>query len=239
MSLDRSEIEKRAYESRRMLGLNNEDPVDFSFLKEQLNKVTYVEYPLSKGFCGLIYKIDTDSAVIIINSNLTVGKQNFTFAHEIYHLHYSTEETKICTFNESFMTRKRDKEEVKADMFASYFLMPRFSFLDYFHKECHDDITLQSVIKLENYFQVNRFTVVSRLQFELGLTNEEAEALMPIDKDLIKEMGYSLVLYKKKPKSSIPSIEGYYNKLGEKLLNENKITESRYKEIIGVFGMEE
>ena len=240
MNLDRNIglLERKAYESRRTLGLDNDSPVNFNFLKERLNRLTNVEYPLSKGFCGLIYKIDTDSAVIIINSNLTLGKQNFTFAHEIYHLHYSTEETKICTFNESFMHRKKDEEEVLADIFASYFLMPRFAFLDFFHKECNDEVSIESVIKLENYFRVNRFTVVSRLQFECGLTNQEAKKLMAIDKEKIVALGYSFELYEKKASSAIPSVNGYYNILCEKLLTENKITENKYKEIIGVFGME-
>lgn len=237
MRLDPNVLEKRAYESRRALSLDNQSPVDFVLLKEKLDKVTHVEYPLSKGFCGLIYKIDTDSAVIVINSNLTLGKQYFTFAHELYHLHYSSEETKICTFNESFMHRKKDDEEVNADIFASYFLMPRFSFLDYFHYECGDELSIESVVKLENHFRVNRFTVVSRLQYEFNLTNQEAKSLMTIDNDMIVRLGFSLDLYSKKEDSSSPSVTGYYNNLCEKLLKENKITESRYNEIIGVFGM--
>ena len=237
MKLDPRPLEKKAYELRRLLGLDNNSPIVFDSLKEKLGKITYVEYPLSKGFCGLIYKIDTSSAVIIINSNLTLVKQFFTFAHELYHLHYSLEETKICTFNESFMHRKKDEEEVKADIFASYFLMPRFAFLDYFHNECHDEITLESVIKLENYFRVNRFTVVARLFYECDLTEKEAKKLLTINNEIIIKLGYSLDLYKKKPNSKSPSIDGYYNELCAKLLKEKKIAESRYDEIIGVFGM--
>lgn len=232
------ELERKAYESRRLLELDNETPIVFDYLKQRLNKVTYVEYPLSKGFCGLIYKIDTASAVIIVNSNLTLGKRNFTFAHELYHLHYSSEETKVCTFNESFMNRKKDQQEVNADIFASYFLMPRFAFLDYFHKECNDEITPASIVKLENYFRVNRFTVVSRLLYEFNLEEKEAEKLLVINKEMITNMGYSLELYQKKPNSQEPSIEGYYNELCSKLLKEKKIGESRYNEIIGVFNMD-
>ena len=240
MNLDRNIriLERKAYESRRILGIDIESPVDFKYLKNKLSRITNVEYPLSKGFCGLIYKIDTDRAVIVINSNLPLGKQNFTFAHELYHLHYSSGETKICTFNESFMHRKKDEEEVLADIFASYFLMPRFAFLDFFHKECKDEICVESAIKLENYFHVNRFTVVSRLQFELNLTNQESKKLMEIDKEKITSLGYSLELYEKKSDSSVPSVDGYYNKLCEKLLNENKISSGKYKEIIEVFKME-
>lgn len=237
MRLDHSVLEKRAYESRRTLGLDNQSPVDFVLLKEKLDKVTHVEYPLSKGFCGLIYKIDTDSAVIVINSNLTLGKQYFTFAHELYHLHYSSEETKICTFNENFMHRKKDDEEINADIFASYFLMPRFSFLDFLHFECGDELNVKSVVKLENQFRVNRFTVVSRLQYEFNLTNQEAKSLMIIDDETISRLGFSLDLYNKKIDNPSPSVDGYYNNLCEKLLKEEKITESKYNEIIGVFGM--
>ena len=238
MKLDLRALEKRAYESRRLLGLDNVTPIVFDYLKQKLNKITYVEYPLSKGFCGLIYKIDTASAVIIVNSNLTLGKQYFTFAHEIYHLHYSSEETKVCTFNESFVNRKKDAEEVYADIFASYFLMPRFAFLEYFHNECNDELTIESVIKLENYFLVNRFTVVSRLLHEFDLEENEAEKLLIIDKDAIASLGYKLDLYEKKANSKVPSIEGYYNELCSKLLKEEKIGESRYNEIIGVFNMD-
>lgn len=237
MKQDLRLLEKKAYELRRHLGLDNNAPIVFDLLKAKLEKITYVEYPLSKGFCGLIYKIDTDSAVVVINSNLTLGKQYFTFAHELYHLHYTSEETKVCTFNEDFMHRKKDDEEVKADIFASFFLMPRFAFLDYFHNECNDELTIESVIKLENYFRVNRFTVVARLFSECDLTEKEAKKLLTINNEKIIELGYSLDLYKKKQNSNIPSISGYYNTLCSKLLKENKIAESRYDEIIGVFDM--
>ena len=237
MKLDPRPLERKAYELRRLLGFDNDSPIVFDSLRKKLKKLTYVEYPLSNGFCGLIYKIDTDSAVIVINSNLPLGKQYFTFAHELYHLHFSTEEAKVCTFNEDFMNRKKDKEEVKADVFASFFLMPRFAFLDFFHSKCNDEVSPQSVVKLENHFGVNRFTVVARLLAELDLTEDEGKKLLAIDKELITSMGFSLSLYENKPNSKNPSIEGYYNELCAKLLREKKIGESRYNEILGVFEM--
>ena len=43
MRLDPNVLEKRAYESRRALGLDNQSPVDFFLLKEKLDKVKHVE----------------------------------------------------------------------------------------------------------------------------------------------------------------------------------------------------
>lgn len=230
-------LEKRAYDVRKQLGFDNFSPIDFDLLKDRLgDRITYVEYPLSNGFCGLIYKIDTDCALIVLNSKLTLGKQNFTFAHELYHFRFYSGESKLCPFNEGFNDDKKDLDEINADIFASFFLMPRFSFLDFFSDDCGNAINQESVIKLENHFHVNRYTVVSRLMHEFDLTNKEAKELLRIDKTLIASMNYPTYLYIAKEDCKSPHINGYYNNLAAKLFEDKKISERKYKEILDVFG---
>ena len=227
-------LEKRAYEVRKTFGFDNTSPIDFRVIKEKLNHATFVKYPLSRNFCGLIYKLDTQSAVIVINSTLNLGRQNFTFAHELYHYYYSSSDTKVCSFNEDFKKNKKDPEEVTADRFASYFLMPRFAFLDYFTDECGGIVSEESIIKLENHFMVNRYTVVSRLLKELLISKTNAKPFLKINFDKVNELGFSRILYESDPSSIQPSISGHYNELCEKLFNEQKIGKSKYDEIMNV-----
>lgn len=65
---------------------------------------------------GCCFKDDVDS-IMLVNSAHSKGRQNFTLAHELYHLLDDDENFFICS--DGF----KDEIEDKADEFASNFLM--------------------------------------------------------------------------------------------------------------------
>lgn len=59
---------------------------------------------------------------IYINTNEPIGRQNFTFAHELYHIYFKKATNVLCLEDE----RDKDEVEKEAEMFASNLLIPRY-----------------------------------------------------------------------------------------------------------------
>lgn len=69
---------------------------------------------------GMCIKND-GNPVIAINSAMSVGRQRFSMAHELYHLYYDeNKQSTVCAIK---IGTGNDTEKA-ADQFASYFLMP-------------------------------------------------------------------------------------------------------------------
>lgn len=90
-----------------------------TLIEESLGALVFKE-PLpseTSGFCA----IDDDAAVILVNSEHTVGRQNFTLAHELCHLLMRDVDTlEVLSSVENTRTPKEDR----ADDFAAHFLAP-------------------------------------------------------------------------------------------------------------------
>ena len=96
----------------------NEDSSTGSDLDEDSSTGSDLDEDSSTG-SDFESKISSDM-LIGINSNMSIGRQNFTLAHELYHLLYEENKNNfvICDYS------SESESEIEANIFASYLLIP-------------------------------------------------------------------------------------------------------------------
>ena len=103
------------------------------FVKDELQKrfgygYRFYETPMESNLQGAIFQGKNQIVRIVVNSTIdNVGRKNFTYAHEMGHyflMHNLS--TLACTqANVEGGFSVKDPQEVEANYFASYFLMPK------------------------------------------------------------------------------------------------------------------
>ena len=106
-----------------------------------------------------------------INSNMSIGRQNFTLAHELYHLLYEENRNNfvICDYS------SESDSEIEANIFASYLLIPYEGLNRYAKKRRIVKWTLDDVITAEQYYQISHMAMLYRLVEQEFITEEESE----------------------------------------------------------------
>ena len=112
-------------------------------------------------------KISSDM-LIGINSNMSIGRQNFTLAHELYHLLYEENKNNfvICDYS------SESESEIEANIFASYLLIPYEGLKRYVKNMNISKWSLDDVIAAEQYYQISHMALLFRL-VEQNFINEE------------------------------------------------------------------
>ena len=156
--LNIQQAERLAQKFRADLGLNDSEPIHTKTILRKENIVT-MYLPLSENVHGLSLKHEGHK-FMLINSTRTRGRQHFTIAHELYHLYLEDNPSPhICSNGKNI-------SEANADMFASAFLMPsnginaNITTVEIKNK----NISLATIIRLEQYFSVSRKALLIRLQ---------------------------------------------------------------------------
>ncbi|HEX9600276.1 MAG TPA: ImmA/IrrE family metallo-endopeptidase [Mariniflexile sp.] len=220
-------LEARANKFRRENGIANDVAVDFENLLRALDVLTVFK-PLSGEFSGMALKTKNNS-FMLVNTNVSVGRQHFTIGHELYHLFiqngFSFQMCNAGKFN------KKDREEYNADIFSSYFLLPEAAIIKQIPEEelaWGEEISLGTVIKLEQYFGVSRTALLIRLE-KIGLLRKDySDWLINITKSAV-EFGYSDKLYRR---SEDFRVVGNYGAKAKELFDEGKISESHYHSLM-------
>lgn len=220
-------LEVRANKFRRLCGISNDAPIDFEKLLTSLDVLT-VFRPLVGEFSGMALKTK-NSNFMMVNTNVSVGRQNFTIGHELYHLFiqdgFSFQMCNAGKFD------KKNKEEYNADSFSSYFLMPEAGIIKQIpEKELAwgGEISLATVVKLEQYFGVSRTAMLIRLH-KIGLLRKDYSNWK---KDITKsalEYGFSDKLYKK---TGEEYVIGNYGFKAKELFDNGIISESHYNSLM-------
>ena len=194
---------------RKQWELNPYGPTDI--LKESLEhlkNLTIVWMPLNKEINGCCSKNEKDQ-LIILNSKQDLGNQNFTLAHELYHLLFENPQEWIICSNDN-----DSESERKANIFASYLLLPEASLYDYTMKNSISKWRIEDMIACEQYYQINHMTLLNRIN------ESELEIDSIVNRTLIsktKSLGYDDKLY-------LPSQKKYYS-----LGNYIRLTEREFK----------
>ena len=141
--------------------------------------------------------------IVYLNSNFTLGHERYTGAHELYHLIYNAD---ILRKEKILLDDQKHKEEdVKADVFASEFLMPEDYVKEVFYKIVNVDknsILPRHIIRMHNYFKVSYKAMLKRL-IQLNLCSiDKYEELVDICslenteqlQSLTRREGYSIDL---------------------------------------------
>jgi hypothetical protein len=89
--IDKLTLCTKALSLRKELGEDTTSPIDIFSLAHSIPQLTLVFYPMGEHLSGLCIKND-GYPVIAINSSMSVGRQRFSMAHELYHLYYDESE---------------------------------------------------------------------------------------------------------------------------------------------------
>lgn len=118
--IDKMNLSNKASNLRKKLGEDGSSPVDIFKIVQRIDNLTLVFYSFGKNISGVCYK-GKSSNVIAINSAMSVGRQRFSLAHELYHLYFDDLNKNSISM---ISIGNGDENEKKADQFASYFLVP-------------------------------------------------------------------------------------------------------------------
>lgn len=222
--LNIQQAERLAQKLRADMGLNDSEPIHTKTILRKENIVT-MYLPLSENIYGLSLKYEGHK-FMLINSTRTRGRQHFTIAHELYHLYLEDNPSPhICSNGKNI-------SEANADMFASAFLMPSSGInANLTTSEIKDrNISLATIIRLEQYFSVSRKALLIRLQ-KLNLLSQsqydEYSLTYPIK--TAKDYGYDISLYKSGNRNLVL---GDFGTLARMLFENDVISEGNYFELL-------
>ena len=228
-------LEVRANKFRRERGIGNDNAIDFEKLLRLLDVLTYFR-PLNGDFSGMALKTK-NSCFMLVNTKHSVGRQHFTIGHELYHLFiqdgFSFQMCKAGKFDII------DKEEYNADVFSSYLLMPEAGIMKQIPEEelaWGGEISLATIIKLEQYFGVSRAAILIRLD-KLGLLRSDYSRYQKNIKKSAVEHGYPTALYDTTDHMP-PIVIGNYGSKAKELFDKDKISESHYHSLMFDIGID-
>ena len=109
--IDKMELSIKASQIRKKLGEDESSPIDIFALSQTIDSLTLMFYPLGKNISGACFK-NSNSSIIAINSDMSLGRQRFSLAHELYHLFFDEDQSStIC----SSKIAGENENEKKAD----------------------------------------------------------------------------------------------------------------------------
>ena len=197
-----------------------------SLVYNNIRNLTVLWFPMKANVSGCCSKTGDDN-VIFINTDYSIGRQNFTLAHELYHLLYEDiDEFIVCG------VKSKSQSERNADNFASNLLMPDSAMYWFKNKYCIEEWALEDVIKCEQYYRVSRSTMLVRLKKMNWISQEQFDEF---GMNVIREadrLGYDTSLYKPSPESQKHSSIGELIRLTEKAYDDGKITGGKRREIL-------
>lgn len=222
-------MEQIALKLRRQWGIDNYAPIDiFSLVLEKIDNLTLLWLEMDKDVSGCCTKTEDDT-VILINSSHSKGRQNFTLAHELYHLKFDESPlSPIC------MVNSKNPIERKANQFASYFLMPKCALEDYCFRHDIDNWTLREMVGCEQFFQISHKALLIRLLDEKYIDDEKYDYYSTLQlsiRNFAANLGFDTTLYMPSPDSKKNYVLGNLIPLAEELFKEDKISKGLRNEI--------
>ncbi len=228
-------LEKQARDFRAKNGFNQIEAINLnSFLLK--NNVLTVFSELGTDFSGfslkIVYKND-EKRFMLINSSHSLGRQHFTICHEIYHLFIQND------FNSemSVSNKKGNVEEINADTFASYLLLPTDGVINLIpNNELEKgSVSLNTILMIENYFSCSRQALLNRLE-NLGYIDDKLKKEFSADvrKNALLH-GYNTTLYEK---GNSGIVLGDYGIIAKTLFDKGLVSESSYYSLLEDIGID-
>ncbi len=218
---------------RKQLGEDSDSPVDIFALALNTEGLTIVFYPLGDNLSGMCVKGQEGNTVIAINSAMSFGRQRFSLAHEFYHLYYDDSMVSVCA--KKINSGKPIEKE--ADMFASYFLMPEPALLRMAQKladkHAAGRLTLNDVIRIEQYFGVSHQAAVYRLIYTPYLGEDEGKGFLnETVRSKAAALGFSPDLYMPSPEAKQYMTYGHYIDQAEQVLAKGLVSDGKYEQLL-------
>lgn len=188
-----------------------------------MKNLTIIFLDIPQNISGACYKLNSQK-IIFVNANQPKGRQNFTVAHEIYHLFYEDAILNICNVDSNH------EVEINANQFASFLLMPDNA-LYYYKKENNiNKWDLDSIIDCEQYFQISHEALLYRLKNQGEITSDEFNEFKPNIYYNAIHRGYDLSLYA--PFIGKKYTIGNYVRLVEQAYENDKISSAKREEFL-------
>ena len=218
------EIIYKAEVLRKSWGVDNTSPLNI--LQNAIGNIddlTILWFPMIDELSGCCTKTEEDN-IICINSKHSKGRQNFTLAHELYHLLYEdTKESFVCNVNSSAESEKN------ANKFAECLLIPNIALHDFIERNEIDEWSLNDIIKCEQYFQISHRAMLCKLRQKNLISNDDFLQYKSGVKSAAWNLGYDLSLYE--PTNEKFSL-GKVIQLSNMAYDNNMITGGKYDEIL-------
>jgi len=230
-------LEKKANDFRTNNGLGQKDSINLKSFLSKLNVLTLFK-PLGESFSGMSIKIEKENSIhrfILINSSHSIGKQNFTICHELYHLFIQDD------FNSMYCNTglfpKSGGEELNADIFSSNLLLPEYGLISMVPDEelKKNKITIKTILKIEQYFMCSRAALLYRLKDLNIIDGTGYEKFKGGVKLSALLHGYDTSIY---DDGNHNLVVGDYGTLARELFINNKISESYYHSLLLDLGMD-
>lgn len=220
-----------ALQARAQFNIHPLEPIDIFKEVYPFANIICLKEPLPDDISGMYTNVD-GIKVVIINTAKTVGHQNFTAAHELYHAIFESSKDQLCktgTFDFS------NESEATADLFSAFFLMPEEAIRYHLGKKMGDrkTIELDDVIYLEQIFHTSHISMLRRLRELRIIKKSKMNEFMPKIRQQALLLGYSDSLYR--PSNNSELISDYITKVA-KAYKKDLISYSRYLELMADVG---
>jgi Zn-dependent peptidase ImmA (M78 family) len=226
--MNRNTLKKKAASFRKDLKLSHVAPVDVVDVCK-LRKINLIFKPFNReSFSGISMKINGEM-FIIVNSSKTLGHQNFTIAHEFYHLFFEKGfEKSICK-----ITNIEEEKEQDANHFAINFLVPDKAVTKFFG-DIKGKPPISEIVRFESIFKVSHKAMLIKLQNMGMISGEYVKEIESGVINLAKEMEIDNSLYR--PTDQLKIISDYVM-LARKAYEEEKISIGKFEELLQKIGL--
>lgn len=221
-----SELDSMAVLLRKRLGEDSISPIDIFSIACAKEDLTTVLYPMGKNISGMCIK-GKRTNLIAINSEMSIGRQRFSLAHEFYHLFFDPELSKSVSCK-SF--DNGDEKEMEADKFASHFLLPSTALYEQIG-QC-ETVRQEQVVRLEQTFGLSRQAMLYRLKEEGKISDRLFESMQSNVQYSASCLGYDTKLYKPTLKEQNTKTIGQYIRIANDLYTRKLISTGKFEEYL-------
>jgi Zn-dependent peptidase ImmA (M78 family) len=231
-------LENLANDFRQKNGFNLTEAIPIRSILQKNNILT-VYLPLSTVVSGMAVKFNSSEETkrfLLVNNNHTIGRQHFTICHELYHLYYQ-ENFNSSKSNAGTFNKDGDPEEYKADLFASYLLLPTAGINQIIPENefPKNKITLKTILAIEHYYSCSRSALLNRLK---RLTLIDASTMQGFSVNKIRNAmlyGYNTDLYQA---GNLGVVIGDYGAIAHDLFDNGVVSESAYFSLLEDLGVD-
>jgi Zn-dependent peptidase ImmA (M78 family) len=220
----------KASDTRKVLGISNNEPIDILKLLRDGPDIHIVLKPLVSLVSGIFLRYGKIQ-MILVNTSKSLGHQRFTLAHELFHLKYDKGLTHRVCITGQFEQNTQEGER-EADFFAANLLLPADAVESRIfkrHQEKKEPLSIEDIIDLEQYFSVSHQAMLVRLRL-LGFLNfEQVDKLKGGVMAAARLLGYDLELYQ--PTNEDKLLSSYAEK-AKTALDRGLITNGKYEQLL-------
>lgn len=228
--IDKLVLCTKALRLRRELGVDTNSPVDIFSLAHKIPRLTLVFYPMGDRLSGICIK-NNGSPVIAINSSMSVGRQRFSMAHELFHLYFDENE---YTAVSSMRIGCGNEVEKAADQFASFFLMPPIALSEAIEQQgCSENgLGINEIVRLEQYFGMSRQALLFRLVEDNKLTIHKADEFRQGVIRSAVNLGFDNALYIASPQNKQYETYGFYIQQAKEVYEKDLVSTGKYEQLL-------